>query len=158
MDGEAGWYEGLDVEFISGRQPTLTLYDEDGVEKGEPMSLSHLTRRDEIHEFVQNLGFQRKSDEEILKVKEEHYEKDKARRVVVWSRIEYRHQMREDIAHFRRNVMQVVEEKPFIPRYKGADMLENNYEDVFGTNYLTFQEKVEKADRYLQQRNASYEL
>lgn len=159
MDGEAEWYHGLEVEFISGRPPTLTLY-EDGVDKtkGEPISLSHLQRRDEIHEFVQNLGFERKTEEEIQALKEKHYEKDKARRVVVWTRTEYRNQMKAEVADFRRTIMQIKEEIPFIPRFKGVDMLENNYEQVFGTKYLTFSEKVEKANQYLQRNNSSYEL
>lgn len=155
MDGEAEWYHGLEAEFRTGSKPTVTLY-QDGVEDGEPISLSHLQRRDEIHDFFRNLGFERKSEEEILKLKAEHYEKDKPRRVVVWSRTEYRHQMKEDIDDFRENVMRV-EEKPFIPRVKGADMLENNYRAVFGSSYLTFKEKMEKADQYLQQ-NHSCEL
>ncbi|GAX28881.1 hypothetical protein FisN_20Lu190 [Fistulifera solaris] len=148
MDGEAQWYHGLEAEFITGSKPTLTIY-QDGEQQGEPVPMSHLEKRDEIHEFIRNLGFKIKSEEEIQKVKAEHFEKEKERRTVVWSRTEYRHQMKEDVDDFRKNVMQVLEEKPFIPRFKGVDLLENNYRDVFGTHYLTFEEKVGKADRYL---------
>lgn len=156
MDGEAAWYRGLEVEFRSGKPPTLTLY-RDGVEEGDPISLSHFQRRDEIHEYFMNLGFERKSEKEILEIKAEYYEKDKAQRIVHWSRIEFRHQMLEDLDDFRKNVMQV-EETPFTPRWKGADLLESNYRTVFGSSYLTSKEKLEKANQFLSSRQNSVEL
>lgn len=150
MDGEVEWYRGLEVEFKSGKPPTLTLY-RDGVEEegGGSISISHFQTRDEIHDYFINLGFERKSEKEILKVKEEYYEKDKEQRTVIWSRKEARHQMKEDIEAFRKNVLQVDEANGFSPRWKGADMLESNYRTIFGMSYLTFQEKLDKADQFL---------
>lgn len=62
-DGEAEWYEGVEVTYIHGKKAVLTI-SENGEER-EKVTLSDLKTKEEMHEMMVEKGFVRKSDEEI---------------------------------------------------------------------------------------------
>lgn len=148
----------MELEFQNGKAPTVTLY-RDGIQVGDPISLSHLDKRQDVHDFFQNLGFEKKSKDEIAKVNEQYskeyrQQQKNQQNFLTWSRTESWHQMRADIDDFRKTIMNQ-EEYRYSPRFKRTDVLEINYRTIFGTTYLTFKEKVQKAEKFLSERAQS---
>ena len=64
---EAEEYENIEVQYIHGRQPVLTIF-EDGVER-EQVPLSKFKKRSELHTMMVTKGFVRKSEEAITTMK-----------------------------------------------------------------------------------------
>ena len=64
---EAQEYEGIEVEFVHGKQPILTIY-RDGMEE-EQVVLSNYETREDLHALMQSKGFVKKSPEEIAEFK-----------------------------------------------------------------------------------------
>jgi hypothetical protein len=61
-------YEGVELKFVNGKDAILTIFH-DG-KKQERVELSLLTTKSELHEMMVKKGFQRRSEEDILKIKE----------------------------------------------------------------------------------------
>jgi hypothetical protein len=61
-------YEGVEIKFVHGQVATLTIFH-DGKKK-EDVLLSELKTKAEMHFLMVNKGFVRKTEEEIVKVKE----------------------------------------------------------------------------------------
>jgi hypothetical protein len=70
-DREAEYYFDVEVEFKHGMDAVLTVL-EDGVER-EKVVLSDISTKEEMHRMMVEKGFQRKSDEEIARIKAERY-------------------------------------------------------------------------------------
>lgn len=66
-DGEAEWYEGVEVQYIHGRKAVMTVF-EDGEEK-EKITLSDMKTKPEMHTMMIEKGFVKKSEEEIAEMK-----------------------------------------------------------------------------------------
>jgi hypothetical protein len=150
-EGEAEWYRGVEVMFVSGVSPTLALF-RDGVAEGEPMDLTHFSSESQLHELFQGLGFEKKTQEEIDEISEQKFLEGYEKRQRMWKQSEYFHERVIDIENFRTHVMQ---EKGVTPlkqsqrSYRNEDILLQNYQMIFGNNYLTMAEKLAKAEAYL---------
>jgi aspartate oxidase len=62
-DGEAIYYQGVEVEYVHGRNAVLTIY-RDGQEQ-EQVTLSDYKTKDALHALMVNKGFIRRSNKEI---------------------------------------------------------------------------------------------
>ena len=69
VGGEAGYYHGVEVNFIHGKEAILTVYNESKIQ--ETIKLSELKDRGEMHNLMRAKGFVRKSDDEVYEIKEE---------------------------------------------------------------------------------------
>jgi hypothetical protein len=70
-DREAEYYVGVEVEFKHGMDAVLTVLEE-GIER-EKVVLSDLSTKEDMHRLMVEKGFQRKSEEEIARMKAERY-------------------------------------------------------------------------------------
>jgi hypothetical protein len=78
-DGEAEWYQGVEVQYVSGKSAVLSIFH-DG-EFQQDIKLTPLTSKELMHSLMEGYGFVKKSDEEIAKMKEAKSIKDEAERV-----------------------------------------------------------------------------
>ena len=151
MDGEAEWYRNVEVEFVKGRSPTLTVYH-DNVPHGEPKDLSRLGSRDEIHQLFLDLGFERKSPAEIAEIEDRYYAETKQQRERKWERSEYLRQRSLDIEEFKSNVLLVPMEGKSA-KVPSDRLLVKQYENIFGRKYLSMEDRGTKASVFLQNLN-----
>ena len=72
----AEMYRNVEIEYIHGRPPTLTIYEDD-VEI-EKVTLTDYKTRDDLHNLFLEKGFVKKSPEEIAAVVERKYTEEQA--------------------------------------------------------------------------------
>ena len=75
-DGEAEYYKGVEVEYVHGRNAVITI-TKDGEEQ-EPFTMSDLKTKEEMHKFMLDSGFEKKSEEEIEEMKAAKKARDEA--------------------------------------------------------------------------------
>lgn len=81
MEGEAEWYEGVNVTFISGRTAVMTVF-QDGKEL-EQIVMSKISTKQKMHKLMVDKGFKKKSPEVIAKqdkIRKERQEKEEKKR------------------------------------------------------------------------------
>jgi len=74
---EAEEYENIEVQYIHGRKPVLTIF-EDGVQK-EEVALSTFKQTSDLHSMMVTKGFIRKSEEAITRMKNQKLEGKRVR-------------------------------------------------------------------------------
>lgn len=73
-DSEAEEYQGVEVEYVHGRNAVLTIY-KDGEEQ-EQITLSDFKTKEEMHALMVEKGFVKKSEEEIAEMRRLNKEKE----------------------------------------------------------------------------------
>jgi len=68
LDREAEEYRNVQVTFIQGRKAVLTIFEDD--KEKEKIILSDYKTKDDMHKLFVDKGFERKTEEEIRKLKE----------------------------------------------------------------------------------------
>ena len=152
MGGEAGYYHGVEVNFIHGKEAILTVYNESKIQ--ETIKLSELKDRGEMHNLMRAKGFVRKSDDEIYEIKEEMFWAAERNVEKKSQRTQYYLKRSQLIDGFKRDVIQeeipVAAEVNQSPNGLQIDYLAINYDKI---NVIEFErsngrkpgEKVQEA-------------
>eukprot|EP00978_Attheya_sp_CCMP212_P004403 scaffold9627_cov63-Attheya_sp.AAC.1 len=94
MDGEAEDYRNVEVEFVSGKNAILTIFD-DNVEL-EQVDLSQYTDKEDIHAMMVEKGFEKMEGEELEQARRELAEKTAEKEAVAEKKREERRKRHEE--------------------------------------------------------------